>query len=690
MSSMEETLTLARRPPFLLALIRIVTAPRLLIYGCCTLAVLLTCYHLGKEMAWDTLDYHFYAGFSALHDRFGQDYFPAGPQSYFNPYIFVPFYLLTTSGLTSLQVALVLAAAQSAILWLVYELALAVAPPSKPAGRLALGICSVALAYANPVLINQFGSSFADVLTSEIVIAGWLLLVGAVRSPELIRIGFAAALLGCASALKLTNTLHAVTAVVIVLAIPGAWRSRMRHTALFVAVGIGTFAVVAAPWCVRLQQHFGNPFFPMFNGLFGSPQFTTAPILSYRFIPRSFGAALWRPFAMISPRSMIHAELAAPDLRYALLLLAATLSALAWGWKRRRGNASATEEAASDRSHRALAALGSAFLLDWTLWLTASGNSRYFIPMACVAAVLAVVLIFRLGSQWPRCRDYLLLTAFVLQFYQLRFGAQYPANLPWDQAPWFRVSVPEHLASKPELFFNIGIESNSFLAPYLAPGSGLVNLQGAYTLGPGGAVGQHIEALIHRYWPHVRILLRDRRRDAGFDAALPKMADANDALEPFGLQLDASHCARIVVHGVSSSVIRIGQVPRKFSQEEAETGYYITCRVVAEKARDPAIVLGERSSNLVLDRLEDACPALFQPRRPTSYLLGDRVHGYIWAREYPNTDILAWVSDGWVHFQPMMQQEQYAGPVRAWEKGPLRLTCGRGAEGYFLRVTASP
>ncbi len=686
---MEEALVLPRRPSLLATVTRLVTAPRFLVYCCCTLAALLTSYHLGKEMAWDTLDYHFYAGFSALHDRFGQDYFPAGPQSYLNPYVFVPFYLLNISGLTALEVALILAAVQSAILWLVYELTLAVAPPSDPPTRVALGICAVALAFANPVLINQFGSSFTDVLTAEIVVAGWLLLVRAVRMPSAMRIAYAALLLGCATALKLTNALHAVSAGVMVLLIPGGWRSRFRHAALFAMVGLAGFAVVAAPWALRLEHHFGNPFFPLLNGLFRSPQFTTARIIDYRFIPTSLGAALWRPFAMVTPRDMIHVEWAAPDLRYALLLLAAALSLLVWGWKRWQGNVAPPAEAARDGSGRALAALGSGFLVDWALWLTASGNSRYFIPMASVAAVLAIALIFRFCSEWPKLRNYLLLAAFVIQFYQLHYGTQYSSNIPWNHEPWFQVSVPKSLASTPELYFSIGIQSNSFIVPYLPPGSGLTNLEGDYTLGPGGAIGSHIEALIRRYSPNLRILMRDGRRDAGYDASLPKLVSANDALEPFGLQLDGSRCARIVVHGTSSPAIGMltGRAPSKLSLEEATTGYYIACRVVTEKARDPALVSGESQANLALDRLEDACPALFQPRRPASYLLGDESHGYIWARQYGNTGMLAWVDKGWMHFQRFMGQQGYGGPESAWEKAPLRVSCGRGAGGgYFLRV----
>ncbi|MFZ0498503.1 MAG: hypothetical protein WAU49_00510 [Steroidobacteraceae bacterium] len=690
MSSMDETLVLAQRPALLVTVTRLLTAPRFFIYACCTLVALLTSYHLGKDMAWDTLDYHFYAGFSALHDRFGQDYFAAGPQGYLNPYVFVPFYVLAASGLTALQAALILAAVQSIILWLAYELALAVAPPATPTARLALGICAVTLAFANPVLLIQFGSSFADVLTAEIVLAGWLALVAAIRTPNALRVVCAALLLGCAGGLKLTNALHAVSAGVMVLFIPGSWRSKFRYAALFVTAGIVGFAVVAAPWSIGLEKHFGNPFFPLLNGIFHSPQFTTARIIDYRFIPPSLGAALWRPFAMVTPRALIHSEYAAPDLRYALLLALALCSLLAWGWKRWRGSADSPNEAVRDRSGLALAALASAFLLDWMLWLAESGNSRYFIPMGCVAAVIAVVLLFRLCSRRPKLRNYLLLVVFLVQFYQLHAGAQYPPDLAWGDKPWFQVSVPKSLASEPALYFSIGVQSNSFLAPFLAPGSGFINLEGDYTLGPDGAHGKHIEALITHYSPHLRMLMRDRRRDAGYDATLPSLVSSNDALEPFGLQLDASDCAPpIIVQGVSLPALgtTTGHAPSILPPEKRNVGYFVSCRVVSAKTRDPALVSSESEANLVLDRLEDACPALLQPRRPATYLLlQDKTHGYFWARRYSNTDVFAWVHKGQVKFQPYMGQEGFAGPESAWVKAPLRVDCGRDANGYFLHV----
>jgi len=49
------------------------------------------------------------------------------------------------------------------------------------------------------------------------------------------------------------------------------------------------------------------------NNVFRSPDFTTGPLRHLRFIPATLLEALWRPFAMIDPVTMVHDELRAPD-----------------------------------------------------------------------------------------------------------------------------------------------------------------------------------------------------------------------------------------------------------------------------------------------------------------------------------------------------------------------------------------
>lgn len=658
------------------ALARLLTSVRFYVYLACTAAALITSWHMGKEALWDTLDYHFYAGFSAIHDRFGMDYFPAAFQAYLNPYAYAPFYLLATSGMTALQVALILAALQSGVLWLTYEIAILVVPTDQPRARLAVGVCAVVLAFANPVLVNQFGSSFCDITTAEVVLAGWLALLTAVRSPSARRVVCAAVLLGAAAALKLTNVLDAVAAAPMVLFIPGEWRTKLRYGALYaLALGVA-FAAVSAPWSIRLEEHFGNPMFPIFNGLFRSPYFTTSRLVDYRFVPTSVGAALGLPFAMILPRAMVHVEWAAPDLRYAFLLVLAALSLTVWIWRSVRGGRVGAAPAEQSLSGRAFAALGCGFLTAWILWVAESGNSRYFIPMACIAAVLGMVLAFRLFAAYPKAK-YVPVVLLALQFFQLHFGTQYHDRLPWRDAPWFDVSVPSSIASQPALYLSVGVQSDSFIVPYLARGSGFINLHGVYTLGADGPNGQRIEALVRKYSPHLRILVRDPAFGPAHTSGLPFLGSTDDALQPFGLRIDPQSCSKIIVPDLPPT--------------EGREGALNTCEVVPYHGGDAAVLAGERAANRALDHLEEACPELFQPRGMTTYILRGKKsqYGYSYVRSYPNTDVVAWVSRKWVRFQRTIGggHEQYAGPESVWEKEPLRVACRRtGGGDEFLKV----
>lgn len=650
---------------------RVASSARLCVYLSCTLLAILTSYHLGKEMLWDTMDYHVYAGFSALHDRFSQDYFAAGPQSYFNPYAYAPFYLLLRSALTPLEDASMLAALQSGILWLTFELALLIAPPEKLKISWGMGMLAVAFAFANPVLINELGSSYADITTAEVVLAGWLVLLGAVRTPSGTRVVCAALLLGAASALKLTNAVHAISAALLLLFIPGGWRSKIRHSALFAAGLTAAFVAVSAPWSWRLEEHFGNPFFPLFNGLFRSPEFTTAAIRDYRFIPPSVGTALLRPFAMATSTPMVHFELPAPDLRYAaLVVLSLLLLGQRMGGTVRRRQAAAEGPSGQAPAARALAALACGFLLDWTLWLTASGNSRYFIPMACVAAVIAVALVFRLAAS-PKHRMYWFAILLGLQAFALHAGADYRARLPWTDGRWFSLSVPAELATQPSLYFLIGIQSNSFIIPDLPSGSGFINLDGDYVLGPGGANGKRIEALIDRYAPRMRVVVADPGVHADRDTRSPDLEGVDDALEPFGLEALVGDCSMIVAHGVTTP--------------SGPTEDLLTCPVEPTGTTVASPLPGQQAADLALDHLEEACPALFQPARPADTFTGDRAHGYLFARRYSNTGVMAWVVRGSVTFVNQTDgREHYAGSQSLWESAPPRVSCGRAGSGYLI------
>ena len=327
---------------------------------------------------------------------------------------------------------------------------------------------------------------------------------------------------------------------------------------------------------------------------------------------------------MVDPVPMVHEELTAPDLRYAVLIvLVVVLFVRRLQARLSRSSAQAAPALAAPDAvaARVVAGLGCGLAIGWVLWLRASGNSRYFLPMPSIAAVLIVALIFQLFAQRPKVRNYLLATIIGLQVIQFCCGANFRWNwLPW-QRQWLAIDMPEKLATEPNLYLTVGTQSNSFIAAYLAKGSGLINFSQGYALGPEGASGARIEALMQRYSPNLRVLWRSSRPPFDAESNASARTPVDDALQRFNLRVDKSDCSTITVHGLppETEIIYTGSEPLKdpkpARQESSDTAYLGTCHVVPDSSDHSAQIAREQAVDRVFDRVEDACPALFQPRR---------------------------------------------------------------------------
>jgi hypothetical protein len=124
--------------------------------------------------------------------------------------------------------------------------------------------------------------------------------------------------------------------------------------------------------------------------------------------------------------------------------------------------------------------------------------------------------------------------------------------------------------------------------------------------------------------------------------------------------------------------------------QSRDTTYLVSCRVAPDKTDHSAQMPARRDADLALDHLEDACPALFQPRRPRTEYSGD---GGL--RRYGSIDLIAWVSGGWVKFlQPSVGGDVvYLGRQSDWTKAPIQIRCGRRNGRFFaspLKSTETP
>jgi hypothetical protein len=230
----------------------------------------------------------------------------------------------------------------------------------------------------------------------------------------------------------------------------------------------------------------------------------------------------------------------------------------------------------------------------------------------------------------------------------------------------------------------MGILSNSFVAPYLAQDSGLVNFAGGYAFGAEGANGARVVALIKRYSPNVRMLIAGERLYEDGEPGSPRRSQINIAVGRFGLRVDPTDCMTVAVNGLPTGMEFTETSSISTRQAPKDKTFLVSCRLLPDLGEEPARIASlQRSKDLVLDRLEDACPKLFQPRRPfTEY------NGYFWMRRYSNTDLTAWVSHGAVKFMQGIRgaDQVYAGSEADWMASPQHLDCGRRSEVYYATL----
>jgi hypothetical protein len=267
------------------------------------------------------------------------------------------------------------------------------------------------------------------------------------------------------------------------------------------------------------------------------------------------------------------------------------------------------------RQQRALLALSASVLLAWFAWVLSSGNSRYFLPIGSLSAVVLACLLFRFSGK-SRFLAYGVAPLIVLQAAMVAYAADLrwqPVN--WGKA-WFELDIPAEL-QRPQLYLHVGALPASFLLPFLPPGSGMINLTGQYVLEDNAS----IRALLAQHDGQVRVM----RRYSGA-VSRPAAQDMNVGLIRFGLEADLDSCASIGFSLQRPAPATSGRV------------YYVTCPVKPRAwsaAERIDFETRKRRADAVFDGLERLCPRQFQPRG-----LATESDGQEFWRTYSNTDTL--------------------------------------------------
>ncbi|HSD17977.1 MAG TPA: hypothetical protein VLC71_12060 [Thermomonas sp.] len=363
---------------------------------------------LGADKNWDLANYHLYNPHAWLTGRYATDIAPAQVQTWHNPLLDIPLYLLVRADAHSLLISL----------WLTIPAIVALLAGTHVLQRLldrplrAWELVAFALAAASgAAFFPGIGSTMNDSYVAAGVLVALALVLRA--QPAWWVWLLAGAIAGFTAGLKLTAALYCIGLFAATLASGPARALPVRVLALGVG-GLGGFLLSYLPWGLYLWETHGNPMFPYFNNVFRSPDLPPEAWADQRFRPKSLLDALLVPVRLLTTNAQF-SEIPARDPR----LLIGLVSAAVLAWPRR----------STPREHaRAARMVVAFFVVSYVLWVKQYGILRYTGTLEVLAVATLIALLSRLPG-----RTYLVVS--MLMVAALVFGTVRP---DWGRRPFTR------------------------------------------------------------------------------------------------------------------------------------------------------------------------------------------------------------------------------------------------------------
>lgn len=537
---------------------------------------------LGQDTNWDLRNYHWYNPYAFLTGRLALDIAPAHANTFYNPVLDVPVYVLAQA-LPAKAVGFLLGTVQGLNFVLLFALLRALLVAHSPAQRSGLAAVVAGVGVLGGGHLSLVGTTYYDNIVSLAVIGAALIVAasasrvfaGPMRS-SFARTAAAGLVLGAGAGLKLPTAVFAVgfcAAFLVTAGSPG------RRLGLAFAFGIGVLggmAAFAGPWMWYLWTEFHNPLFPYFNEVFRSPMGLPASYRDTRFIPESLWEALAFP-VLFSFDPYRVGETAFRDFR----ILAASVVLLAtpfiFFWGRRRAQRAAAPAVDPLGARYVIAAA----VLSYAVWIPLFSIYRYLMPLEMLAPVLVTAAV----GLWPvasRARVAAVATVLAVVVVTAKPGS-------WGRLEgWTDRFVEAEAPALPHpdatLVVVTGFEPVAFVIPAFPPPVAFVRIQGYLDnnhpddgdQGDDGDTGldRRVRERLARHRGDLYLLFPDWAAREHPDWAARERERAVAALRRYGLEADFGACRPIIAN--LADYVRLCPVARRSGRGAARDRTHAT------------------------------------------------------------------------------------------------------------------
>lgn len=259
-----------------------------------------------RDADFDVAHYHIHNGWSALNGRLGYDFAPAEMHSFLNPFYNVIVYWLIEH-LPGPFVAALIAIPQALILPVLYYLTKHLGRAAGVALSPVICLLAASCGFLAEGQIALFSSIRNDDWTACAFLAALLLLISHEDdAPPLHRFALGAFLVGLVTGMKLTSVPYAIGFAAAAMIAAPDMRARVKVGAACFAAGLAGILITGGWWFWTLWDMFGNPVFPMGNGVFHSSDGLDESFSDTRHLPGNFLEGVIRPFLFLFDGRLIN------------------------------------------------------------------------------------------------------------------------------------------------------------------------------------------------------------------------------------------------------------------------------------------------------------------------------------------------------------------------------------------------
>lgn len=424
-----------------------------------TTTTLFFAYRKGQDANWDQLNYHLAMPFLFLHGTLWDSVAPAGIQTYLNPLILIPQYILLR-GLPPLLAAGTIGATQAIAFVVAGRICIEIAPAGMGPEDYRPALLGFLLCLASPMALSEAGTTIVDLLLAIPVLLAYLLLLtreGA-SVPRLADF-YAGLLLGAATGLKMTNAIFAIGAPAFYLTGQSHLKRRVGGLAQLAVGGLLGFVIVAGYWHLELWHRLHNPVFPYLNTFFHAPAASQTLLRDARFLPKSGWDVVMYPVYWLvggSPTPGLPSPASETDPRDARFILALVLLPVA-------------VVTALLRRQRLLFRRETGLLAAWAIayivWLFVFGIQRYFVVGEILCGVVLLILTSWIAAGRWRLIALLALAVIALARIHVASWARLPWGPHWRTIARTTLTLPDRplifLMSKPMAYVTLALPATS-------------------------------------------------------------------------------------------------------------------------------------------------------------------------------------------------------------------------------------